>query len=259
MMANAQLKAGRFTVNQGVGNEQVDGVSARTDLRGGFTVSAFAGAPVVYGNYGDRSRSDLASQRNFMFGGRLAWHAAKVGEIGVDYLQDGTAPNTQAAPTPGTVNFTRKLVGVDMKLTPCAFIDLSGRTVLDLAPSMIAPQPGVDVSRVAEDDYNLNLKLAKTLTLGGSYIERNLFAYFAGSTLPTLFNQNEQGAFKATGAKVTWVPVADLQIVGDLRRTDRDSAGITTAVRHGRRSHTDKSPRASALAMNGAAITTMVW
>ncbi len=37
--ANAELKAGRFTVNQGVAIEQVDGVSAQADLRGGFTIS----------------------------------------------------------------------------------------------------------------------------------------------------------------------------------------------------------------------------
>ena len=39
--ANAQVKAGRFNVNQGIGNESVDGVYARTDLRGGFSVAAY--------------------------------------------------------------------------------------------------------------------------------------------------------------------------------------------------------------------------
>ena len=43
--ANAQLKAGRFAVSQGAGIDQVDGVSGRTDLRGGFSVSGFVGAP----------------------------------------------------------------------------------------------------------------------------------------------------------------------------------------------------------------------
>ena len=42
--ANAEIKAGRFTVNQSTGFEQVDGVSVRTDLRGGFTFSAFGGS-----------------------------------------------------------------------------------------------------------------------------------------------------------------------------------------------------------------------
>jgi hypothetical protein len=225
--ANAQLKAGRFTVNQGVGNEQVDGLSARTDLRGGFTASAFAGAPVTFRNYGNQDQSVIASQRNFMYGGRLAWHAAKVGEIGVDFLQDGTSPTTQMAPTATSAVYTRKLVGLDMKLTPWTFVDFSGRTVLDIAPT-VAPAPGVNVSRLAEDDYNLTFKLAQNLSLSGSFVERNLFAYFSGSTLPTLFNQNEAGMFKATGAKATWLPVADLQVVGDVRRTDRESLGTTT-------------------------------
>jgi hypothetical protein len=46
--ANGELKAGRFSINQGGGFEQVDGISGRTDLRGGFAFSFFAGQPVLY-------------------------------------------------------------------------------------------------------------------------------------------------------------------------------------------------------------------
>jgi len=225
--ANAEIKAGRFTVNQGVGNEQVDGISGRTDLRGGFTVSAFAGSPVIFRNYSNQNMSQLASQRNSMFGGRLAWFAPKVGEIGVDFLEDGSSPSTQAAPTAAAVVYTRRLVGLDMKLTPYSFVDFSGRTVIDVAP-LVAPVAGLNLSRVAEDDYNITFKLPQSLALSGSFVERNLFAYFAGSTLPNLFNQNEQGMFKATGSKLIWTGVPNLQVVADIRRTDRDSYGTTT-------------------------------
>jgi hypothetical protein len=229
--ANAQLKAGRFSVTQGIGNEPVDGVSASTDLRCGFTVSAFAGTPVIFKNYSNQNQSVAASQRDFMFGGRLAWHAAKVGEIGVDYLEDGSSPATQTAPAPATnptaMVYTRRLLGVDMKLTPCDSFDFSGRTVTDVAP-LLAPAAGINISRLAEDDYTATLKFLQTFSLAGTFVERNLFSYFAGSTLPSLFNQNEQGMFKATGAKLTWQAPGNLQVVGDVRRTDRESYGTTT-------------------------------
>jgi hypothetical protein len=160
-----------------------------------------------------------------MYGGRLAWNAVKVGEIGVDFLEDGTA--TQAAPTPTTAVYTRRLLGLDMKLTPCSILDISGRTVLDVSP-IITPVAGNNVSRVAEDDYTATIKLPRSFDLSGSFVERNLFAYFAGSTLPNLFNQNEQGMFKATGAKLTWQGVTNLQVVGDVRRTERESYGAAT-------------------------------
>ena len=114
-----------------------------------------------------------------------------------------------------------------MKLTPWAFFDFSGRTVFDVA-QMVAPTPGATLSHVAEDDYTATFKFAPNLALAGTFVERNLFAYYAGSTLPVLFNQNEQGMFKATGAKVTWMAKDNLQIVGDVRRTDRESLGNTT-------------------------------
>ena len=225
--ANAQLKAGRFTVTQGVGNEQVDGISFRTDLVHDLTVSGFAGVPVVFHNYGSDDQGVLSTQRNFMYGGRLAWRPAPFGEIGVDYLQDGTSPGTQAAPTASSAVYTRRLTGVDLKLAPCAFLDFTGRTVFDVAPKT-APTPTSTVDWVAEHDYTATVKLHEKLSVSGTFVERHFFAYYAGSTLTNLFNQNEQGAFKATGAKATWLPLAGLQVVGDVRRTNRDAFGSTT-------------------------------
>ena len=71
--ANAELKAGRFAVNQGTGFEQVDGISARTDLRGGFTVSGFYGLPVLYRTVTPTAQKDYAFQRDVIFGSRLGW------------------------------------------------------------------------------------------------------------------------------------------------------------------------------------------
>jgi len=227
--ANAELKAGRFTVNQGVGNEQVDGVSGRTDLRHDFTVSGFLGRPVVYKNEGDNHQQDIRYQQNVMFGARVAWHPSRLGEIGLDYLQDGSyAAKALNVPVPQPVDYTRRQVGLDMVLTPCSFIDLRGRTVFDAADNQTVAPGTASPSRIAEHDYSATAKLPRSFTLTGTFVERNYFAYYAGSTLPNLFRQNEQGMFKALGAKLIWEGVANLQVSGDVRRTDRALYGVAT-------------------------------
>lgn len=225
--ANAQARVGRFTVTQGVSNEQMDGASLRTDLIGGFYASGFVGSPVVYKNQGPNHQDDIAHQHDIIFGGRLAWRAGKYGELGVSAMEDGSQPAYDLY-TPEPIDYTRRQLGVDVRALPCANFDLSGRTVFDIGDHL-QPAAGVaQPSRVAEHDYRGTLKLSERISLSGSFLERNLFAYYAGSTLPTLFNPNEQGMFKATGGSLTWKPVDRIQLTGDVRRTDREAFGLAT-------------------------------
>jgi len=223
--ANAVIKAGRFTVNQGAGNEQVDGVSARTDLVNGFYVSAFAGTPVIFKNLDSYPQFDLAFQRNITFGARLAWRIPKMGELAVSYLQDGTATPSLNVNDP--VDYTRRQMGVDLKLSPWSMLDISGRTLFDLAKhdNLL---PGTDTSNIAEHDYSATLKPLDSLSFTGSFVERNFYAYYAGSTLPNLFDMNEKGLFRATGLSATWAPLSGFQIVADVKRTDREEYGTAT-------------------------------
>jgi hypothetical protein len=224
--ANAQIKAGRIIVNQGLGPMALDGVEARTDLRYGFMVSAFAGTPVVFKNYSNNNQYFVAYQQDISFGGRFAWRTAKLGEIGVSYLQDGSHP-AAGLTVPQPVDYTRKQLAADVKLDPCAFLDVAGRTVLNVASDQITV-PGTDPSRIAEHDYKATAKVNEKISITGTYVERNFFSYYAGSTLPSLFNQDEQGTFKATGASLVWAALANLQIVGDVRRSERTSYGDAT-------------------------------
>lgn len=224
--ANAQIKAGRIVVNQGIANEQVDGVFARTDLKNGFTVSAFAGVPVIYKNLSDNTQSQIAWQRDVIVGARLSWRYAKLGEIGVSYLQDGTNA-TVPQTTPATPNYMRQQVGVDLGLTPWDFLAVNGRTVFDVQ-SRPAAQPGSENSSIAEHDYSATAKVASSLSFTGTYVERNFNAYYAGTTLPSLFNMNEKGMLTATGLAMTWTPLDGLQISPDVKRTDRELYGDTT-------------------------------
>lgn len=221
--ANAEIKAGRFTIGQTTGYEQVDGVSARTDLRGGFTISAFGGRPVYYKTVDPRDQTDYQFQHDFIFGTRLGWRLPKIGEIGVSYLQDGTkAAKDLDIPMP--VDYTRKQLGADLLLAPGSVFQLSGRTVWDIA-SHADRAPGVpEPSKIAEHDYTATVKLGQ-VSVSGNYAERNFFAYFAGTNLPSLFRQDERDKFEGWGGKVSWLATDAFQVVVDYRHMHRESFG----------------------------------
>jgi hypothetical protein len=222
--ANAEIKAGRFTTSQATGFEQVDGVSVRTDLRGGFTVSAFGGKPVYFKTVDPRNQSDYEYQRDFIFGTRFACRMPKVGEIGVSYLQDGTEA-AKDLDIPSPIDYTRKQLGVDIRITPASVFDLRGRTVFDVA-SHPDQAPGTrDRSRIAEHDYTATVKVGSQVTVTGNYAERNFYAFFAGTNLPSLFRQDDNDMFRGFGGSITWNAPTGVQLVADYRHMHRETVG----------------------------------
>lgn len=227
--ANAELKAGRITVNQGTGFEQLDGLSARTDLRGGFTISGFAGVPVLYNPLATADLAGYRHQRDQILGTRLAWRSAKGLELGVSYLQDGSTSEKQPSSVSAAHVFTRRQVAVDVAAAPVAGLDVRGRTVLDIADRQIFPgQP--QPSRVAEHDYTASYRVNPNWVVSGSFAERNLFAYYAGTNMPTLFRQDEQGLFKAVGGRVTQTVSDSMSIVWDYRQTRREGRTLANPL-----------------------------
>lgn len=227
--ANAEIKAGRFTVNQSTGFEQVDGVSARTDLRGGFTVSAFAGKPVLFKTVDPTTQKDYDFQRDFIFGTRFAWRMPKVGEIGVSYLQDGTKA-AKDLDIPSPVDYTRKQLGADILIAPVPAFDFRGRTIFDIA-SHTPSAPGAPArNRIAEHDYTATVKIGSQIAVSGNFAERNFFAYFAGTNLPSLFRQDTNDVFRGWGGSVTWNTPWAIQLVADYRQMHRDTYGDTNRV-----------------------------
>lgn len=229
--ANAEIKAGRFIVNQGGSMEHVDGVSARADLRGGFAISAFGGRPVRFASFLDPdAKQDYDFQHDVIFGTRLSLRIPKAGEIGISYLQDGSTA-AKDLPIPSPVDYSRKQMGVDFKLSPNPALDFSGRTLLDVAQHTDIPgKPTEKHSRIAEHDYNLSVKVADSLSLSGIFIERNFYAYFAGSNLQSLFRQNENDKFRAIGGSVTWGSPSSVEVVADFRQTNREAYGDATRI-----------------------------
>ncbi|BDU78247.1 hypothetical protein [Mesoterricola sediminis] len=226
--ANGQIKAGRITAFGTTGVEQLDGVYARTDLKGGFAISAFGGIPVIYKNYGVLPQADITFQKNFLAGARLSYRIPRMGELGVSYLQDGSnAAKDLDVATPRTVDYSRRQVGVDLTLAPVAFFDFTGRTVFDVA-NHPAAAPGEDRKRVAEQEFRGTFHILENLSATGGYVQRNFYSYYAGGTLPSLFNQNERGTYTATSGAVTYAPVSALTLTADLRHTEREVYGYTT-------------------------------
>ena len=170
------------------------------------------------------SQADYRFQRDVIFGSRLAWRSTKGLELGVSYLQDGSKA-AKDLPLPSATDYSRKQVGVDVAVTPTTIFDVRGRTVFDVA-SHPAPAAGAaEPSKLAEHDYTATLKLGGQLAVSGNFVERNFFAYFAGSNLPSLFRQDEHDLFKAWGGKLTWSAASALQVVADYRRTHRETYG----------------------------------
>ena len=222
--ANAEIKAGRITVNQGTGFEQVDGVSARTDLRGGFTVSAFGGKPVLYKTVDLASQKDYDFQRDFIVGTRLGWRMPKLGEIGLSYLQDGTK-SAKDLTVPAPVDYTRKQVGADLLLAPGTVFQLRGRTIFDVADHAPTAPGTAKPSTIAEHDYTAIVKFGSMVTVTANVAERNFYAYFAGTNLPSLFRQDEKDQFKGYGGSLTVSATGNLMVVADFRHMNRESFG----------------------------------
>jgi hypothetical protein len=223
--ANAQIKAGRFAINQGSGIEQVDGISGRADLRGGFTISAFAGKPVLYRSLDDQARREYELQRDFIWGTRLGWRPSRMAEFGVSYLQDGSRSFTNFPNRPAS-DYTRRQVTGDVRITPAAGLDLSGRTVLDVADHYKdagKPEP----SKVAEHDYTLQYRFTPMVAVSTSYTERNFQAYFLGSNMPNLFNQVDKDKHRGTGANLILGSADALSVIADYRRIERESYGTS--------------------------------
>ncbi|WP_243322847.1 hypothetical protein [Geothrix sp. SG200] len=213
--ANAEIKAGRFTTNQATGFEQVDGVSVRTDLRGGFTLSAFGGKPVYYKTVDPRNQSDYEYQRDFIFGTRLGWRVAQTAEVGVSYLQDGSKA-AKDLDIPSPTDYTRKMLGADVHFGAGSLLDFRGRTVFNVANER---------TNLAEHDYTATVKLGSQVTMTGNYAERDFVNYFAGTNLPSLFRQDENDLFRGFGGSITWNAPTGVQLVADYRHMHRETFG----------------------------------
>lgn len=222
--ANGQIKAGRFFIYEGVANEQIDGVSGRADLAGGFTLALFAGAPVKL----DRANDNKG---DYIGGGRASYRVPGILELGVSALHEGGVDTggTIDPVTGAKVNVKnyRQLVGGDIWLSPHRMVELNGHTFYNTA-----------TEGIAEHGYLLSVKPHKLLSVSGTYDEARFQHFFASTgflrTGPdSLFNPETGDKIRSYGISATWIVAKPVEVSADYKRYNYHREGHGNANRYG--------------------------
>lgn len=202
--ADADIRAGRFFVREGIVNEQVDGVSACTDLPFGFGLSAFGGATVhtedLYGESSD-------GKGDYIAGGRFNYRYKGVLDLGISGVYEDEAPVLV-----NHVNGTNRKVGADIWLSPHKTLELIGHSSYD-----------TETSEIAEHRYLLNLRPATNLTISGEFTDQrdqSLFYSWAMFSAP-LINPDDKS--RSTGVTVAYGPAKPVTVSMAYKHYDREA------------------------------------
>jgi hypothetical protein len=211
--ANANIRAGRFFVREGIVNEQVDGVSARTDLPMGFGLSAFGGATVHTAHLSGET-SD--GKGDGIFGGRANYRYKGLLELGASAVYESKAP----ALLTHTIN--HRLLGGDIWFTPHKMVEVIGHSSYNS-----------ETKRIAEHSYLLNLKPVQDLVLSGEFNKINSLSYFGASGLfasPQMASYNPDENSRSLGGSASYQITKAVGLVADYKHYTRD---IGNADRYG--------------------------
>lgn len=201
--AGADIRAGRFFFREGIVNEQVDGISARTNLPLGFAISAFGGATVhtqdLNGESSDGKGDSLAGGRfNYRYSGLL-----DIGVSGV-YEEEGPTLSSHA-------NGSNRKIGGDIWFSPHKTVELVGHTSYN-----------TETSDVAEHRYLLNLRPATDLMISGEFSDQRdqsrLYTWALFSA--PLINPNDKS--RISGATVSYVVAKPATISLHYKHYDRE-------------------------------------
>jgi len=209
--ANADIRAGRFFVHEGVVNEQIDGVSVRTDLPLGFGVSAFGGAN-VHTEKLFAENSDGKGDGNF--GGRINYRYKGVLELGVSGQYETRAPALTSVLadgiTPRYKNVNHRLVGGDVWFSPHKAVELMGHTSYNTV-----------TKGVAEHSYLMNIKPLRHLVLTGEYNEHREQNYFYSWANFAQLALNPAERSRSLGGSASYEISKALEIAADYKRYTR--------------------------------------
>ena len=148
--AGATIRAGRHFIHEGIINEQIDGISARTDLPMGFGLSAFGGATV---HIKDSLGNKIDGKGDTLYGGRINYRSKGMLDIGLSAVSESSVPNLA---THATADYTR--IGADIWFTPLSTIDIIGQSSYNS-----------ETSKIANHSYLINYKPTPKLVLTGEY------------------------------------------------------------------------------------------
>ncbi len=198
--ANAMVNLGRVMVFEGVAAERVDGIYARTDLKGDFAISAFGGSPV-------ETLINLPGN-NTIYGARLSHQMPGLYRIGVSYLKE--EKNSQ--------DF-REEEGIDVWVHPVNKVDITGRSNYNAL-----------TKDWMENTYNLILGPFDKLRLITEASWINYKDYFTGATMAAFLLQpggvldpNEK--VRKLGEEIAYALTDKVNVSVDYRTYDYEIAG----------------------------------
>ena len=213
--ANADVRAGRFFVHEGIVNEQIDGVSFRTDLPLGFGFSAFGGANVHTQNLYNEN-SDGKGDGNF--GGRLNYRYRGVLELGVSGQYETDAPVLTSTLDDGVThrytNGNHRLVGGDVWFSPYKAVELMGHTSYNTV-----------TKGIAENSYLMNVKPLQHLVLTGEYNQQHEWNYFYTwvSFYRTLDLNNSNNRSSSIGGSTSYEFTKAFEVSADYKHYTRET------------------------------------
>lgn len=148
--SGSDLRAGRFTVREGIVHEHLDGVAARAALPLGFELSAFGGATVHTRNL---VNEESDGKGDYLAGGRLGFQRWGLLDAGISGVYEGAAPTLV-----NHVNGNNRRVGLDLRVTPHPIVEVIGQSTYN-----------PETSRFAEHRYQVNLRATKELLVSGEF------------------------------------------------------------------------------------------
>jgi opacity protein-like surface antigen len=202
--ANANARAGRLFVREGIVNEQIDGVSARTDLPLGFGLSAFGGATVHSAHISGES-SD--GKGDTIFGGRANYRYTGLLEVGLSGVYESDAPTLVSH----TAGFYRR-VGGDFWVTPHKMIDILGHSSYN-----------PETQQFAEHSYLLTVKPLPKLVLTGDLNQHREKSYLYAWTMFSAATLNPDDTSTSIGLNASYEINKNLDISADYKHYSRES------------------------------------
>lgn len=204
--ADAELRAGRFFVFEGVTSENVDGVFARSTLAKGFAASAYAGMPV-------HPASSVDNRGDLIYGGRVSYSLPSLLEAGLSTMRE--SGGMVSGPS-GKLLDTRQLAGMDLWLKPHQIADLKGKLSYDTINSGIA-----------EQSWLLGIRTGTGSLLTLDYSQYEFKQLFAASSIRSLFNPDTAGSQKKLGGSYSFQAAKPLEITASWHHIDRSEKGAS--------------------------------
>lgn len=216
----SDARLGRFFVHEGIVNEQVDGLSVRTELPLGFGLAAFGGANV---HTKKLLNENTDGKGEAIYGGRLNYRYKGMLELGVSGLYETKAPTltdpSHIALLNGGELGNHRLVGGDVWFSPFQMVEAMGHTSYN-----------TETKGVAEHTYLLNIKPTHHLILTGEYNEHRERNFFFSSAMfsSLLTNLNEKS--RSIGGSASYEFSKAFELAADYKHYKRD---IGKADRYG--------------------------